>query len=305
MNIDEIIEDSFGQPEPSRHDALRRSLDLLLDDGDSDFDPPPGLADLTTNRIAAFVRNDRARILEFAPSPARVRWSDLAVAASILVAGLLTLVPALDRSRLQMSQVGCLSNLRQIGQALNSYLSVNRSYPFVNPRHPGSYVGSYAVLLNDGGYLPDTTVLDCPCGGHEGSPTMPAFELLCEHERKDPGVVKRSLPLDYAYSLGRRSARGEVGPPSPSASGLVAVVADRPPFAFDGVIERVLEGNSPVHAGLGQNVLFTGGNAKWQHSRFNGSKDDDLYLNQHHRLAPGLNDHDAVLTPAVFRFRQN
>jgi hypothetical protein len=322
MNTDELLDDALGQLEPAQLAALdlaasqdqglamqrtnlRLSLERLLDDGEEDLEPPPGLLEGALDRVAALKSNNRRRVLEYAPSPSRLRWSDFAVAASILVAGLLTLVPALQRSRMQMAQVGCLGNLQQIGQALNSYWSVNRSYPYVHPSHPGSYVGSYAVLLNDGGYLPTTSVLDCPCGGRDDAPTLPGFQTLCEHERRIPGGGKGSFPLDYAYSLGRIDSHGGLGPPTPSNDGMVAMVADRPPFVFDGLIERVLDGNSPVHAGLGQNVLFTGGNARWQHNRHMGPLDDDLYLNQHDRLAPGVNDRDAVLTPAVFHFRHN
>lgn len=320
MKTDDLLDDVLGQrhpirpaaleaaaPDPAlaaRRAALRLSLERLLDDGD-EIEPPDGLADRTLRRVAAARASDRPRVLEFPPPTSRLRWSDVAVAASILVAGLLTLVPALQRSRQEMAQAGCLTNLRQIGQALNSYWNVNRSYPFVPPRQPGSYVGSFAVLLNDGGYLPATDVLDCPCGGHDGGGSLMAFEQLCEHERRQPGIGKKTFPLDYAYALGRRDHRGELGPPSPTADGRVAMVADRPPYLIDAAGERVLDGNSPVHAGRGQNVLFCGGDARWVHTRQLGPHDDDLYLNQNDRVAPGINDHDAVLTPAVFHFRQD
>ena len=117
----------------ARADRLTRAIDRLLDDGD-DFTPPAGLAARTA--LFAFEgRRPRRSVLEFVPSSVPFRWADVAVAAGIFVAGLLTLMPALTRSRDRMNQAGCVSNLQRLGSALWQYGSIHHHYPR-QPRGP-------------------------------------------------------------------------------------------------------------------------------------------------------------------------
>ena len=65
-------------------------------------------------------------------SPIRVpfRWADFAVAASIFIAGVLTLLPAIQRSRERMNQAGCVFNLQQLGNSLAQYASLHPFLPY-------------------------------------------------------------------------------------------------------------------------------------------------------------------------------
>src|SRR5947207_3115330 len=82
-----------GAPAAARSvDRLGRALHALLDDGES-FEPPAGLARRTTRLVAESARRRRT-ILDFVPVVVPFRPADIAVAAGIFLAGLLTLLPA-------------------------------------------------------------------------------------------------------------------------------------------------------------------------------------------------------------------
>ena len=71
------------------------------------------------------------------------RWADIAVAAGIFIAGTLTLLPAIHRSRERMNQAGCVFNLQQLGNSLGQYAvaaSVLAVSPFAPVRHARGYV---------------------------------------------------------------------------------------------------------------------------------------------------------------------
>ena len=83
---------------------LRLGLDTLLDDDEDDslFLHPAGLA----SRTSSFVENDSKLrqlqvppILEMAPGRVKFGWEDLAVAATIFLASLLALAPAILRGK--------------------------------------------------------------------------------------------------------------------------------------------------------------------------------------------------------------
>jgi anti-sigma-K factor RskA len=83
-------------------DRLAQTLGWLLDDGD-EIEPPAGLA----SRTVAFVADrssKRAAILDYVPARIPFRWADVAVAAGILLAGLLTLLPAMNATRNKVNQ---------------------------------------------------------------------------------------------------------------------------------------------------------------------------------------------------------
>src|SRR5262245_23419824 len=119
MKADEMIEYVLGQVEgaererleqalrddsdqAARVERLRQVVHRLLDDG-TPFEHPPELS----RRTIAFVARNHRRpltLLESVPIRVPFRWADFAVAASIFVAGVLTLLPAIQRSRERMNQ---------------------------------------------------------------------------------------------------------------------------------------------------------------------------------------------------------
>lgn len=324
MSPDDLFDEAFGQLDDVRREhldraaasdpvladrraRLHRSLSRLLDDGDA-IEPPEDLG----RRTLAFLekqRREEPRLLEFAPEQRRFRWSDIAAAAAVLLVGLASLLPAIRDQRRQANFLICTDNLRQVGLALNQYARVHQSYPYVDPSCPASYIGASFVQLNDAGFLNNPTVLNCPANGCRARlSALPRFDDLYGRERRQPGSCRNEVQSDYAYHLGYRDPRGRLGPIPIDLDGPVALVADQPPYRMDGSQSqsqagRILEGNSPNHNGGGQNVLFTDGHVSYHRTRWISPADTDLYLNEDASLAPGLHSRDAVLTPAVLRFR--
>ena len=108
MNASELLDYTLGQIEGPELDRLERelaadpvaaeranslsqSVHRLLDDG-WDIEPPAGLTERTMRLVAEGRR--RRSVLEFVPVRVPFRWADVAVAAGIFIAGLLTLMPA-------------------------------------------------------------------------------------------------------------------------------------------------------------------------------------------------------------------
>ena len=93
------------------------------------------------------------------------RWADFAVAAGIFIAGTLTLLPAIHRSRERMNQAGCVFNLQQLGNSLAQYASLHPFLPYPPSHRSDTHAGMFAVMLHDAGVLDNLSVLDCPCNG--------------------------------------------------------------------------------------------------------------------------------------------
>lgn len=292
----------------ARRTRLHLSLDRLLDS--DDLEPPAGLADRTIARVARHA--EEPKLLEFAPSRPRFRWADVGVAAAVMLIGLMSLVPAVRHQQMKVDQLACGDNLRQIGLALNQYANTFQSYPYVDPSCPAAYVGSAFVLLSDTGLLQDHSTLHCPCHRDRAARvSLPEFQDLLGREQNGPGTCRNDVQADYAYHLGVNvnGGRGQAAPLPFGIEDRVPLVADQPPYALGapgtlpGGCGLVLTGNSPNHAGSGQNVLFSDGRVEWRRTRWISADDLDIFLNQLNDTRPGVHLRDAVLTPCVMRFR--
>jgi hypothetical protein len=316
MNAEEMIEYVLSNGEGSERDRLDRarlndpdqinrierlrlSIDLLLDDG-ATFDEPPGLA----KRTIVFVARNRSRPRTFFEQfPVRVpfRWADFAVAASIFIAGVLTLLPAIQRSRERMNQAGCVFNLQQLGNSLAQYASLHPFLPYPPAHRPDTHAGMFAVMLHDAGVLNNLSLLDCPCNGPcpNRTTTLASFEQVDKIRHSDPERYQRMLVWDYAYNVGYRDASGSPGPLEVVNASRVPVLADQPDHEN---YLKIREGNSPNHQRWGQNVLFGDGSVGWFRTRRISPIDDDLYLNNEHQPRPGLRAEDSVLVPSKTPF---
>ena len=284
----------------SKLDRLASSLHHLLDDEEA-IVVPKGL----TRRTVAFALEGRPQgrrtrsILDFRPVTVPFRWTDVAVAASIFIAGLLTLIPALQRSRDRMNQAGCGYNLQQLGRALWQYGSKHEVYPVGPTKHPASHVGTFALLLHDEGLLNDRSALTCPCNcksRHQEQLPMPSLEEMAKIRVSDFTYYKKLLTWDYAYNIGYRRPSGKFGPNVAKLSATIPLLADQPPHE-NGVV--ALEGNSPNHNGRGQNVLFSDLHVGWYNTRQIGVDPDDMYLNDEKKAAPGVDADDSSLLPSL------
>jgi hypothetical protein len=314
MNAQEMLDLALGQLDgPSReqaerqltaeasqsetYDRLARALNQLLDDGQT-FEVPPELS----RRTLAYVAENRRRrsVLDFVPVKVPFRWADVAVAACILLAGLLTLVPAVRRSKDRMNQEACVFNLQQLGLGLAQYGHQHRAYPYEPADCPQATTGTFAALLNDSGLLHDPAVLDCPCNGPCEHTPLPNLKALCDLKLHDPARYQRLVCWDYAYHTGYHEGAGPAHPVTTPCASTIALLADQPPHQAD--LRRILPGNSLNHEGRGQNVLFTDLHVRWHNTRRLGPHDADMFLNDSQQPGAGLRMLDAVLLPSLFPF---
>ena len=318
MNADLMLDYALGQlddparrqaetefandPESARAaDRLTRALHALLDDGRA-FEPPAGLGRRTSRFVVEEARRRRS-ILDFIPVIVPFRPADVAVAAGIFIAGLLTLLPAVQRSRERMDVAGCTYNLQQLGRALWQYGSRHQHYPFGPEHDPAAPTGSYVALLNDSGLLTEADLcsLDCPCVGPQrihARKSLPDFRAFCRLAATDPQRARAALGSDYAYNVGHYQS-GRVVPVAAFYSAQVPLLADQPPHDNYRVLRP---GNSPNHGGRGQNVLYTDLHVGWHNTRRIAPDDPDMFLNHQNELAPGLDHDDTALLPSMVPF---
>jgi len=284
----------------ARVEVLRVSIYRMVDDG-ATFEHPPGLSRRTVAFVAKNRRSHRT-LQDYVPIRLPFRWADLAVAASILAAGVLTLLPAIQRSRERMNQAGCVLNLQQLGNGLAQYASLNPSLPYPSSTNADLPSGTWAVILHDAGCLNDPRLLDCPCNGAcpQVTSDLANFDQLDQIRRTDPERAQKMLPWDYAYNVGYRHASGKPGPVDSRQSSLIPVLADQPDHDK---FQTIRHGNSPNHRGRGQNVLFGNGSVHWFRTRRVSPNDPDLYLNNNQLPQPGVHQGDSVLVPSSVPFR--
>lgn len=286
----------------------RTSYLRLLDDG-----PPPEPSAGLAQRVMARVEAERqprsipfrSRVFRWLPIPetSPMRWADVAVAAGVLLAGVLAWLPANHRQMMQASQLACLSNLQQLGTALNRYAASHGDYPYPDPDGPLGFNGSYVSILNDDEKLESdrAALLRCPSAARLRPVSYPT-RLLKSGEmtalRKESfEQFRRALENDYAY---HRGFQGPGGHPRPVPASLIGAVtpllADQPAYDVHG---QILRGNSPNHGGGGQNVLYTDGHASWRRNRFLHGDDHDIFLNERGLPAPGIHNRDSCLGPSL------
>jgi hypothetical protein len=313
MNAEEMIERVFGRVDRERleqtascdraqlaqFDRLRVAIDRLVDDGLC-FEHPPDLA----ARTVSFVARNRRRpltLLEHVSTRLPFRWADFAVAASIFVAGILTLLPAIQRSRERMNQAGCVFNLKQLGDSLSQYATLQASLPYPPSHRSDTHSGMFAVMLHDAGLLKDLSVLDCPCNGpcQRVREDFAAFEQVDQIRRTDPERYRPMLRWDYAYNVGYRQPSGQPAPYDLRHAASMPVLADSPDHIN---FATICAGNSPNHGRRGQNVLYGDNSVRWLGTRRAGPHDPDIYLNNELKACPGVHLQDAVLVPSKVPF---
>ncbi len=321
MNSNDLFDYAFGQLDGSdrervdqwiasdpataqRANHLRHTIQTLLDD-DCDFEPPPGLAHRTARFVAEAARPRPRTVLDFVPTVVPFRPADIAVAAGIFLAGIMTLLPAVQRSRERMEVAGCTYNLQQIGRALWQYGSRHQHYPFGPEVDPTAPTGSYVAMLAESGLLTeaDLRALDCPCKGstrNRSIKRLADFRSLCRLAVTAPQSAQDAIGSDYAYNVGHYNASaGRVVPVSAKFSGTVPLLSDQPPHEN---FRTVHPGNSPNHGGRGQNVLYSDLHVGWHNTRRIGPTDPDLFLNALNRARPGVDGEDHALLPSMVPF---
>jgi prepilin-type processing-associated H-X9-DG protein len=285
----------------TRLEKLRRGLDLLALDG-GDAEPPAGL----WVRTLAHVVEHKCRTLPAVPPPVarpaaagRISWwrrADVLVAASLLILlsgiGVIGLAALRDKSHV----VECENNLHKIYQGLTAYAEKRDDgrFPWVDSQPPKNFAGSFIAALNEEGVLPSDVSVSCP-GSAPRAPAPVTFAQLGEMFRDRPDEYRettQSLAGCYAYSLGYREAEAGLHQGlTQKMDGRLPIMSDIPPGR---AANEVVSGNSPNHAGKGQNLLFVDGHVEFKTTR-NLGVDDDIFRNAQGRVAAGRGLHDTVL----------
>jgi hypothetical protein len=275
-----------------RLSKLHHAINALLDDG-RDFEPPSDLV-ARTMRVVATSKSTTQK-LDWIPRRVPFRLADFAVAATVLLAGLLTLTPAVLRMRSQGITARCMLQLQQFGLGLFSYATNHGYYPQPPADHPAGYVG--IQLLKDR-YITDPKILVCP--GNDMHPRLRSLSQPAEFDalfKTNPELCQQILEANYAYHVGFRDKSNAYNPVPAKLTAVVPLLADGPPM--DKLRRTVLfVGNSPNHGGGGQNVLFSDNHIEWRRHRKMPPFDNDIYLNGNKCVGLGITNDDISLIPA-------
>jgi hypothetical protein len=264
-------------------ERMRRLLLPLA--ADDHIEPPPNLADRTIARVREVVFSSREA--EWAPW-SRVGFLDVLVAASVVAVMVSLMIPAVATVRGMHSRLLCADQLRSIGVALAMYTEQDgRCFPFVAESGPLNNAGSFALMLKQRELVPSIETFRCPAA--ESTLVIlpePSGYLGRPPGSNDQREARRYMSGSYGYVLGYQ----EDGRHRGYQSGVDAqpLVSDRPPR-----LGEPFGPNSPNHAGVGQNVLFAGGNVRWMTTRMFAN--DDLFHNAGHSVGAGLGPRDTVI----------
>jgi prepilin-type N-terminal cleavage/methylation domain-containing protein len=256
---------------------------------------------------------------------------ELLVVIGIIALLVAILIPALNAARERASRVKCMSNLRQVGQALYVYYNDNRNkYPRVRWmfHETGQFTGTVAFTQpltpepfatagpsNDvtAGYfllirykLASAGVFVCPSTDHRVDEGGVAAQKRSNFQDPTGGTLSYGFINPYFEYPGVR-----VFALPPKCDKDLAIAGDRndPPERYarlkpDVPRATLARMNSQNHGGAGQNVLYAGGHVLWQDTPFCGVRRDNIYTNdqQHSPSKKGVGTQpahrfDTVLSP--------
>lgn len=296
------VEQGIASDESLQADLARleQSLGVLHEkQGESTPEPlfaPAGLATRTCEKVAE--HNDPKATTAAAASGMSAEygagttrgWSllDYGVAAAVVIAAGMLVLPAISQSRFHSRLLACQDNLRQVGRALDQYTEGNGGeFPKLQS---GDVAGKYGPELVSGNLLEPRNLI-CPNSPlyEEGWKHLPNKEELVQFASLSEAKQK-ALEQAYGYTLGfqqngKHYTRINDGDPH------YAVVADAPSYSDK-------DFRSFNHGGCGQNVLFEDGHVRYVNGcRYN---DDHIYTNHEGKIDLGLNANDAVIVPANY-----
>jgi len=273
-------------------ELLRQALQPLEADREPPL-PPPGLA----RRTLASVLQTPAKRLPRAPVLAggaadavRPFWrrADYLIAASILFIAVGLGAQGLYQMHFGRTILECQENLRQFATGFSTYRDMRGGLPDVTTvQAPRPAAGMVVPILMEAGVLPENPRLSCP--NDDAGRINPAS--LAALRNMNPAQFEKQLEhlTSYAYSLGYRDDDGRYHAPrlEDESGAALPLLADGPPIHIE-------SGNSRLHNGRGQNVLFHDGTVRFLDSRTPDGQ-DDIYLNGAKKVAAGLHKRDAVL----------
>ncbi|MFO0871145.1 MAG: hypothetical protein U0935_19655 [Pirellulales bacterium] len=219
-------------------------------------------------------------------------WSfaDFFVAAGILLAASFLFVPALAHSRFDAQRQACQNNLRQVGLALAGYADLHGGFfPQIPLSGNRSFAGIFAPVLREGQFLPASLALSCPSSDVARRspwriPTLSEIDAAREEQLVE---LRQSAGGGYGYNVGWMAGDEYRGPRNLRRQWF-ALVADSPGVDATGL-------RSDNHAGRGINVLYDDLHFGFQRRCAGADCVDELFLNRNGRIAPGVDEDDAVI----------
>jgi hypothetical protein len=277
--------------------SLRRELDRIgialrpLDADTADVDPPPQLVERTVRRVLEQRRPEPGLV----PANGQWRIADLAIAASILIAISIIMLPAINESRQQRAMVECKNNLRAIGIALENYSAQHSGYlPFYATQGPLAIAGIYAPILIESQFVLDRSLFVCPGSRDTPGGIHSLSELrAAQAEIEQLSSMLRSAGGSYGSLLGFHD-RGVYQSPRRDRLGGQTLLVDRPRRLHEG---DVAHSNSPNHGGHGQNTLYRDGSVRFLPHPKECPNCDDMFVNWDNRVEPGRDESDQVYAP--------
>ncbi len=260
--------------------------------------PPPGLAERTCRLIFNPARRLRSAMYRRSMTPwpaashtdSRLNWTDVGVAAVIVLVSGLLVIPAVNGTRFQARVIACQDNLRQVGQALTEYSQKNNDeFPIVPAQGKLAAAGIYAPILTQGGFLTKPGTVLCPdsAQAQDASFRVPTLGELQSAVGQRLSRIQQTMGGSYGYCLGYFD-HGVYQPTRNLNRHYFAIMADAPST------DRP-DHQSDNHGGFGQNVLFEDSHVEFCSTTRPGSGNDDIYANDNNEVAPGLNRDDAVI----------
>lgn len=295
--VDEYLQ---NHPDAQRQlETIQRAIQPLSWDEGKEYLPPPDLTDRTIHALEL----DQAATLPMAPvgftsvgtSVSWWRRSDVLAACFLLIVFGSIGIPWIASSWHRSEIVECQLNLQRLHSSLVKYAEQqpNQQFPQVPQEGPLAFAGAFVPVLHEHGLLNEDVHLGCPNQDHQQQPAT--RNQLVSWFQNDPEQYQQAvydMGGSYAYSLGY-SQDGRVTPLGLGKDqGRFPLLADCPPFSGGHPSEGM---NSRNHAGEGQNVLFVDGHVQFFTIRNVGSQGDDIYLNRHKQVRPGVTMRDSVL----------
>ncbi len=232
---------------------------------------------------------------EGAVSPRRWSLADLTIAAGVLMALGMLLLPAVRESRDAARRLKCQNNLKNLGTALVEYSErYGQGLPHIEL---GENAGSFVLDLAESNLLsrealyellvcPSSPLADAVFAG-SARIHIPTQQQLDQASPEMLALVRKWMAGSYAFRIGYRDKRGRYRHVEFSNSPNAPMLADAPSISVAGF-------QSPNHGCAGQFVVFQDLSVRY-FKQCSPNENTNFFLNDDHQHAAGRHIRDVVL----------
>ncbi len=203
---------------------------------------------------------------------------ELLVVIAIIAILMAMLLPALKMARERARSAKCMSNTRNIGQALAQYVVEFNDYYVVS--HSRQYGGGHAWIMELKRYLKSIQVYWCPsatkASNWDGKYFVPSdrrfpYGINDWGWLENLGYTGGDMGLGGAEDLGGHYARKKTGDLK-NATEMICFLDSNASGFWDGVVDPCnpdLPGEGPGYRhNMGANIVFADGHSEWFHVKF-------------------------------------